>query len=69
MLSAGLNEPVEMKITEGGKTLVTSVLKYDRVSSHTARQSFCTNAYNAGMQPKDIMTIFKHDGKIIFHVY
>ncbi|NEV93045.1 site-specific integrase [Psychroflexus sp. YR1-1] len=67
--AAGLNEPVEMKITEGGKTLVTSVPKYDRVSNHTARRSFCTNAYNAGMQPTDIMTISGHTTEKSFFTY
>ena len=34
--------------------------KFDLIRSHTARRSFCTNAYLAGMDASKIMTISGH---------
>lgn len=40
--------------------------KYKLVASHTARRSFCTNAYKSGMPIKDIITIIGHKSKRVF---
>ena len=67
--AAGINEAVKMKIIEGGETSLSSMPKYKRVASHTARRSFCTNAFNGGMQPIDIMSISGHKTEKAFFIY
>ena len=36
------------------------VPKYQLIKTHTARRSFCTNAYKAGMDCLDIMALSGH---------
>ena len=43
--------------------------KYKFVSSHTARRSFCTNAFKAGMPIQDIMAISGHKSERVFLNY
>lgn len=52
--------------TEGGKVVEYELPKYKLVSSHTARRSFCTNAYNSGMPIQDIMAISGHKTERVF---
>src|SRR5690606_32347427 len=40
--------------------------KYKLISMHTARRSFCTNAYNQGMPPHHIMIISGHKSEKVF---
>jgi len=40
--------------------VTTKNFKFDLVKTHTARRSFCTNAYLSGMNPIDIMQISGH---------
>ena len=46
--------------TEGGQTMTKRVPKYQLIKTHTARRSFCTNAYKAGMDCLDIMALSGH---------
>ena len=46
--------------TKGGKKLTIKKYKFELVKSHTARRSFCSNAYLSGMSPIDIMSISSH---------
>ncbi len=39
------------------------------VTNHTARRSFCTNAYKSGMPTIDIMSISGHKSERIFLNY
>jgi len=39
------------------------------VCCHTARRSFCTNAYNSGMPPHDIMVFSGHSSEKILLTY
>ncbi len=45
------------------------VPRYSLVSSHTARRSFCTNAYKEGMHVLDIMSISGHSSPEVFLNY
>lgn len=55
--------------TEGGIEVEHSEPKYKFISTHTARRSFCTNAYYSGMPPHDIMAISGHKTEKIFFNY
>ena len=56
-------------ITKGGKKVVINLKKYQLISSHTARRSFCTNAYKSGMPTIDIMAISGHKTERVFYSY
>lgn len=58
--SAGIDSIEYIKQTKGGKELTIKKYKYELVKSHTARRSFCSNAYLSGMAPIDIMSISGH---------
>lgn len=61
---------IEIKtITKGGKKTTINYFKYDLISSHTARRSFCTNAYKSGMPTIDIMAISGHKTEKVFYNY
>lgn len=55
--------------TEGGKEVEYNLPKYKLVASHTARRSFCTNAYKSGMPIQDIMAISGHKSERVFLNY
>ena len=55
--------------TIGGVVQEISQPKYKLVASHTARRSFCTNAYKSGMPIQDIMSISGHKSERIFLSY
>ncbi len=55
--------------TEGGIEVEHSEPKYKFICTHTARRSFCTNAYFSGMPPHDIMAISGHKTEKIFFKY
>ncbi|MGS2725264.1 tyrosine-type recombinase/integrase [Psychroserpens sp. BH13MA-6] len=52
-----------------GKTKAVKVPKYSLIMSHTARRSFCTNAYLAKMPVIDIMAISGHSTEREFYKY
>lgn len=55
--------------TLGNKKVNITKPKYKFVSSHTARRSFCTNAFNAGVPPHLIMVISGHKSEKVFYNY
>ena len=55
--------------SKGGKKLTIKKFKYQLVTSHTARRSFCTNAYLLGMSSLDIMSISGHTTESSFLKY
>ncbi|GGE31656.1 tyrosine-type recombinase/integrase [Psychroflexus planctonicus] len=55
--------------TLGNEKVSITKPKYKFVSSHTARRSFCTNAYNAGVPPHLIMVISGHKSEKVFDNY
>lgn len=48
------------EITKGGLGISKKVPKYELIKTHTARRSFCTNAYLQGMTTIDIMSLSGH---------
>ncbi|WP_162126060.1 tyrosine-type recombinase/integrase [Flavobacterium phycosphaerae] len=66
---ANITENHIIRRTEGGKEVEYEFPKYKLVSSHTARRSFCTNAYKSGMPIQDIMAISGHKTERVFLNY
>lgn len=67
--SAGIDEIVYITHTKGGKRITVKKYKFELVKTHTARRSFCTNAYLSGMLPIDIMSISGHTTEKSFLTY
>lgn len=66
---AKIDELYQYSRTKGGKSIVIKNPKYKFISTHTARRSFCTNAYNQGMPIQDIMAISGHKTERVFLNY
>jgi integrase len=66
---AGLDDDVEVERTEGGKRTARVVPKHELLVTHTARRSFCTNAYLSGLDSIDIMAISGHKTEAHFLRY
>lgn len=67
--SAGIDEVEYIEKTRGGKKLEIKKYKFELVFTHTARRSFCTNAYLSGMSTIDIMQISGHKTESAFMKY
>lgn len=65
----GLTEVISLTRTSGGKKITMQKEKCDFVSSHTARRSFATNAYKAGVPSLAIMAITGHKTEKVFLKY
>jgi len=59
-LIAEFDEPFQFTRTIGGRPKIFTKKKYELISLHTARRSFATNAYLAGMDTMLIMSITGH---------
>ena len=57
---AGLDEKVRLAITRGGLRVDKTFRKYELVTVHTARRSFATNMFLAGVPSISIMKITGH---------
>jgi len=66
---AKLEEIIETSITKGGKRITSYSAKSQLVSTHTARRSFATNAYLAGVPSIQIMKITGHRTESMFMRY
>lgn len=66
---AGLTQEIIITKTVGGKKQSTTYKKYELLSTHTARRSFATNAYKAGVPTIAIMTITGHQTEDAFMRY
>lgn len=66
---AKLKEEVVIERTTGGVLKKTKFKKHQLLTNHTARRSFCTNAYKADMPVIDIMAISGHTSEKIFYSY
>lgn len=66
---AGLTELVQLSRTEGGLKITRTLDKWSAVTSHTARRSFATNAYKAGVNTIDIMKLTGHKTETSFMRY
>lgn len=65
----GIDETEHITQTRGGKRITKKVQKFELVKSHTARRSFCTNAYLMDMPTMDIMAISGHTSEKTFLNY
>lgn len=66
---AKIKDLVSIKTLKGGKVTSQMMNKFDLIRNHTARRSFCTNAYRSGMSTLDIMTISGHKSEKTFLNY
>ena len=63
------DELIKCEYTKGGEVKTKFTPKYDLIKSHTARRSFCTNKYKAGMSVFDIMLFSGHTTEKEFYKY
>ena len=66
---AKINELITVQRTRGGRKITELIPKYSLIVSHTARRSFCTNAYLSKMPTIDIMSISGHSTEREFYKY
>jgi integrase len=66
---AEFKEGISKQITRGGKKETSFALKWELVTTHTARRSFATNAYKAGVPSLTIMAITGHRSESAFLKY
>jgi integrase len=66
---ASLHNTETMVITKGGKTKEVTKARHELISSHTARRSFATNAFEKGIETKLIRSITGHKTDTSFYSY
>jgi len=66
---AGLVHPVKHSYLKGSKNFVETRPKYQWITSHTCRRSFCTNEFLAGTPVELIMKISGHKSLKDFYKY
>ncbi|MBK9640468.1 MAG: tyrosine-type recombinase/integrase [Saprospiraceae bacterium] len=66
---AGIVEQIEKKETIGGEDKIKISLKYERITTHTARRTAATHMYLQKMLPIDIMAITSHKNESSFLRY
>ncbi|WP_395049024.1 tyrosine-type recombinase/integrase [Flavobacterium sp.] len=64
-----LNGKVTFKSTKGGKTVLITYEKWQKLSTHTCRRSFSTNAYLGDVKTHDIMAMTGHKTESSFFKY
>lgn len=66
---AEINESVRLEYTRGGVRQLEYKPKYNLIMGHTARRTFCTLKYKAGMPIHDIMQLSGHSTEKEFMKY
>lgn len=66
---AGLVQEYEIVRKKGIKQIKEVFKKYELISSHTCRRSFCTNMYLAGFPAEELMKISGHKSTKAFMTY
>lgn len=66
---AGIMDLVQTARTKGGIRMTTTAEKWEFITTHSARRSFATNAYKAGVSPIDIMMMTGHKTETSFMKY
>jgi integrase len=64
-----LNVPFSKQITRGRKITVEETMKWEKLMTHSARRSFCTNMYLMGVPVLTIMAISGHRTEKSFRTY
>lgn len=67
--AAGICDEVMITRNIGGRTVQEAYKKYELITTHTARRSFATNAYKAGIPSIAIMKITGHTRETTFLRY
>jgi integrase len=66
---ADINQEIEIVHKYGNRKVTEVVKKFELISSHTARRSFCTNLFLAGMPSEAIMVFSGHKSSASFMRY
>lgn len=66
---AGINLPITFSYKKGNQQIKITKPKYEWITSHTARRSFCTNEFLAGTPVELIMKISGHKRTKDFYKY
>jgi integrase len=66
---AGINRTIKFSYKKGNKDIAVVKPKYDWITSHTARRSFCTNEFLSGTPVELIMKISGHKNVKDFYRY
>lgn len=66
---AEINSKETIIRTIGGIETKETKSKYDLITNHCGRRSFCSNAYLSGMPTIDIMAISSHQNEKVFYNY
>ena len=66
---AGLTQAIEINEYRAGRQEKRTLQKWELISSHTARRSFASNAFKAGLPPADIMKFTGHTTVVSFMKY
>ena len=66
---AGITQIVKFSYKKGNQTITVTKSKYEWITSHTARRSFCTNEFLAGTPVELIMKISGHKRTKDFYKY
>ncbi|HVX28429.1 MAG TPA: tyrosine-type recombinase/integrase [Parafilimonas sp.] len=66
---AELNQPIKHSYMKGSKEIIETKPKYEWITSHTCRRSFCTNEFLAGTPVELIMKISGHKSLKDFYRY
>lgn len=66
---ANINEKITKTTSEGHLKVSKELFKHEMITNHTARRSFCTNAYKSKMPTIDIMAISGHKTEKVFLNY
>jgi integrase len=64
-----INEVIRWTENKLGKSYEKTCLKWEKISCHTGRRTFCTNAFLAGIEPIKIMMISGHSTESNFLKY
>lgn len=66
---AGITNAIKFSFKKGNQTIVVTKPKFEWITSHTARRSFCTNEFLAGTPVELIMKISGHKRTKDFYKY
>ena len=66
---ANINETIEKTTTKGGENIKEVYLKHELIGTLTARRSFATNAFHAGIPTRAIMELTGHKTEHSFLIY
>jgi integrase len=61
--------PFIKQITRNRKTRIEETMKWENITTHTARRSFCTNMYIQGIPVMTIMAVSGHKTEKSFRTY